>query len=135
MNGYIINLEQYTLNNDNFREVLYTAKNSQLVVMSLKPGEDIGEEVHHLDQFIRCEAGIGKAFLNGVSHDISDGFAIVVPAGALHNIINTSTDTPLKLYTVYSPPNHRDGVIHLTKTEAEQDSEEHFDGKTTEDLI
>lgn len=132
MNGYIINLEQRTLDNEYFRAVLYTAKNSQLVVMSLKPGEEIGEEIHQLDQFIRCEAGSGQAILNGVSHDISDGFAIVVPAGALHNIVNTSSDTPLKLYTVYSPPNHRDGVIHTTKAEAEKDEEEHFDGKTSE---
>lgn len=132
MNGYIVNLEQRTLENENFREVLYTAKNSQLVLMSLKPGEDIGEEVHHLDQFIRCEAGTGQAVLNGVTHEISDGFAIVVPAGALHNIINTASDTPLKLYTVYSPPNHRDGVIHATKAEAVADEEEHFDGQTSE---
>lgn len=132
MNGYIINLEQRTLDNEYFRAVLYTAKNSQLVVMSLKPGEEIGEEIHQLDQFIRCEAGSGQAILNGVSHDISDGFAIVVPAGALHNIVNTSPDMPLKLYTVYSPPNHRDGVIHTTKAEAEKDEEEHFDGTTSE---
>lgn len=132
MNGYILNLEQTTLENENFRQVLYTAQHSQLVVMSLKPGEEIGEEVHHLDQFIRCEAGTGKAVLNGVSHDISDGFAIVVPAGALHNIINTSSDEPLKLYTVYSPANHRDGVIHVTKAEAESDEDEHFDGRTSE---
>lgn len=132
MNGYIVNLEKRTLENENFREVLYTAKNSQLVLMSLKPGEDIGEEVHHLDQFIRCEAGTGQAVLNGVTHELSDGFAIVVPAGALHNIINTASDTPLKLYTVYSPPNHRDGVIHVTKAEALADEDEHFDGQTSE---
>ncbi len=131
MKGYVVNIEKITLQNENFRKVLYTAKNSQLVVMSLKPGEDIGEEIHKLDQFIRCEAGQGEAILNGITHKISDGFSIIVPAGAKHNIINTSLDKPLKLYTLYSPPNHRDGVIHKTKAEAE-DNEEHFDGKTTE---
>jgi len=134
MKGYIINLEERTINNEFFREVLYTAKNSQLVVMSLKPGEEIGEEVHHLDQFIRCEAGTGQAILDGVTHDISDGFAIIVPSGATHNIINTGTEESLKLYTVYSPANHRDGIVHHTKTEADEDTEEHFDGKTTEDF-
>src|SRR3990167_5959801 len=131
MKGYIVNIEKLSLENENFRKVLYTAKNSQLVLMSLKPGEEIGEEVHQLDQFIRCEAGVGKAILNGVEHEISDGFAVVVPAGASHNIINTSTDKSLKLYTLYSPPNHKDGVIQKTKEEAEA-NEEHFDGKTTE---
>ena len=103
MKGYIANIGEETLKNTNFRKVLYTAKNSRLVVMSINPVEEIGEEVHHLDQFIRCEAGEGKAILNGVEYGISDGFAIVVPAGVLHNIINTSSDKPLKLYTVYSP--------------------------------
>ena len=131
MKGYIANIGEETLKNTNFRKVLYTAKNSQLVVMSINPVEEIGEEVHHLDQFIRCEAGEGKAILNGVEYGISDGFAIVVPAGALHNIINTSSDKPLKLYTVYSPPNHRDGVVHATKADAEADTEE-FDGETSE---
>ena len=131
MKGYVANIEEISLKNKNFRKVLYTAKNSQLVAMSLKPGEDIGKEVHQLDQFIRCESGQGKAILDGVEHDISDGFAVVVPAGAKHNIINTSEDKSLKLYTLYSPPNHRDGVIHKTKAEAEA-NEEHFDGKTTE---
>lgn len=131
MKGYAANIEKLTLENENFREVLYTAKNSQLVLMSLKPGEDIGEEIHQLDQFFRCESGQGKAILDGIEHVISDGFVVVVPAGAKHNIINTSTDKPLKLYTLYSPPNHRDGVIHKTKAEAEAD-EEYFDGKTTE---
>ena len=130
MKGYVANIEKLSLENEYFRKVLYTAKNSQLVVMSLKPGEDIGEEVHDLDQFIRCEAGIGKAILNGVEQEIGDGSAVVVPAGAKHNIINTSTDRPLKLYTLYSPPNHKDGIIHKTRAEAESD-EEHFDGKTS----
>ena len=131
MKGYVINIENVSLENKNFRKVLYTAKNSQLVVMSLKPREDIGEEVHQLDQFIRCEAGQGKAILDDMLHEISDGFVVVIPAGTKHNIINTSTDKFLKLYTLYSPPNHRDGVVHPTKAEAIAD-EEHFDGATTE---
>lgn len=130
MKGYIVNIEKESLANEDFRRVLYTAKNSQLVVMSLQAGEEIGSEVHHLDQFIRCEAGEGKATLDGVEHDIRDGFAVVVPSGAMHNIVNTGT-APMKLYTVYSPPNHRDGVLHKTKADAEGDEEE-FDGKTTE---
>lgn len=131
MKGYVANIEEATLENDNFRKVLYTAKHSQLVVMHLNPGEDIGEEVHELDQFIRLEAGTGKAVLDGVEHDIADDFAIVIPQGTRHNIINTSTDEPMKLYTVYSPPEHQDGVVRKTKTEALA-QEEHFDGKTTE---
>lgn len=130
MKGFIGNIEKLSLENENFREVLYTAKNSQLVLMSIAVGEDIGAEVHNLDQFIRCESGSGKAVLDGLEHQISDGFVVVVPAGANHNIINTG-DKPLKLYTLYAPPNHRDGVIHKNKTNAEGD-EEHFDGKTTE---
>jgi len=133
MNGYTINLEQATLANNDFRRVLYTTKNSQLVLMNIKPKEDIGEEVHHLDQFIRIEQGQGKAILDGVEHDISDGFAVVVPAGTRHNFINTSQDKDLKLYTVYSPPEHQDGVVRATKAEA-MSSEEHFDGHTTEQL-
>lgn len=131
MNGYVENIEKLSLENEYFRQVLYTAKNSQLVVMSLKPGEDIGEEIHQLDQFIRCESGLGKAILDGVEHDLADGFVVIVPAGTKHNIINVSKDKPMKLYTLYSPPNHRDGVIHKTKEQATAD-EEHFDGKTSE---
>ena len=131
MNGYVTNIEKDTLENKNFRKVLYTAKNSQLVLMSLKPGEEIGMEVHTLDQFLRIEKGIGKAILDGVEHEISDGSAIVVPAGTNHNFINTSADEEMKLYTVYSPPEHLDGVVRATKAEAEN-NEEHFDGKTTE---
>jgi len=131
MKGYVTNIEKLTLANENFREVLYTAKHSQLVVMSLLPGEDIGMEVHQLDQFIRCEAGEGKAILDDVEHIISDGFVVVVPAGTKHNIINTAADKPLKLYTLYSPPNHRADVVHQTKAQAEADTE-HFDGKTSE---
>lgn len=131
MNGYVINIEKAAEDNNNFRKVLYTAPNSQLVVMSLKPKEDIGEEVHNLDQFIRIEKGLGKAILNGVEHPIGDGSAVVIPAGTKHNIINTSEDGEMKIYTIYSPANHRDGVTHTTKEEAEKD-DEHFDGKITE---
>jgi mannose-6-phosphate isomerase-like protein (cupin superfamily) len=131
MHGFVANLEEATLANSDFRRVLYTAKNSQLVLMSLRPLEDIGEETHHLDQFIRIEQGDGKAILDGVEHNISDGFAIVVPAGTKHNFINTSSDKEMKLYTVYSPAEHQDKVVRHTKEEAEK-KEEHFDGKTTE---
>ncbi|MFA6424437.1 MAG: cupin domain-containing protein [Candidatus Magasanikbacteria bacterium] len=131
MQGFVINLEQATLANEDFRRVLYTAKNSQLVLMSLRPLEDIGEEVHHLDQFIRIEQGEGKAILDGVEHILADGSAVVVPAGARHNFVNTSADKEMKLYTVYSPPEHMDKVVRHTKAEAEA-SEEHFDGVTTE---
>ncbi len=131
MKGYVDNIEDITEDNQNFRKVLYTAKNSQLVVMSLNPGEDIGSEVHEeLDQFIRIEEGEGKAVLNGEEHKIEEGSAVVIPGGTEHNIINTS-DEKMKLYTVYSPPEHRDGVLHKTKEEAETD-DEHFDGNTTE---
>lgn len=130
MNGYVINIEKASVENDNFRKVLYTAKNSQLVVMSLRPGEEIGSETHQLDQFIRIESASGKTILNGVEHDIAGGFAVVVPAGVEHNIINTSQEI-MKLYTVYAPPNHKDGTIHVTKAQAEE-AEEHFDGQTTE---
>jgi mannose-6-phosphate isomerase-like protein (cupin superfamily) len=131
MKGYITNIKEVSIENTFFRRVLYTAKNCQLVVMSLNPGEDIGAEVHQLDQCIICEQGEGKAVLDGIEHALNDGFAIVVPAGAKHNIINTSSDRPMKLYTVYAPPNHRDGIVHKTKIDAEKDSE-HFDGKTSE---
>jgi mannose-6-phosphate isomerase-like protein (cupin superfamily) len=131
MKGYVANIEEVTLKNANFRTVLYTAKNSQLVVMSLKPGEDIGEEVHDLDQFIRIEQGKGKAVLDGVEHRIEDDYAIVIPAGARHNIINTSDVADMKLYSIYSPPEHRNDVMHKTKANAIADNE-HFDGKTTE---
>lgn len=131
MKGYIINIEEATIENNYFRKVLYTAKNMQLVLMNLKPGEDIGEEIHQLDQFIRIESGEGRAILNGIVHIVSDGFSIIVPAGTKHNLINTSTNKPLKIYTLYAPPNHLDGTIHKTKVEAEKD-EEHFEGTTTE---
>ena len=131
MKGYVIDLEKSTLENEDYRRVLYTAKNCQLVLMSLKPGEEIGMEVHTLDQFLRFEKGTGKAILDGVEHDISDGFAVIVPAGTQHNFINTSADEVMKLYTVYAPPEHQDQVVRHTKEEAEA-SEEHFDGVTTE---
>ncbi len=131
MNGYVTNIEQQTLENEYFRQVLYTAKNCQLVLMSLPPGEDIGEEVHQLDQFIRCESGTGKTILDGVEHEYTDGSVVLIPAGTRHNIINTSADKPMKLYTLYAPPNHKDGTVHKTKADAEKD-EEHFDGVTTE---
>ena len=130
MKGFIKNIEDISVKNEDFRHVLYTARNCQLVVMSLKPKEEIGMEVHHLDQFFRVEEGSGDAILDGVTTPISAGFAVIVPAGTNHNIINTGS-VPLKLYTIYAPPNHRDGVIHHTRAEAELD-EEQFDGKTTE---
>jgi len=130
MKGFVQDIERLATQNEDFRRVLYTARNCQLVVMSLKPKEEIGVEVHHLDQFFRVEDGTGDAVLDGVRTPIRAGFAIVVPAGANHNIVNTGS-VPLKLYTVYSPPNHRDGVVHHTRKEAEADNE-HFDGKTTE---
>lgn len=131
MKGYIIDIEKAIEENENFRKTLYTAKNSQLVAMSLRPNEEIGEEVHNLDQFIRIEEGKCKIILNDVESSAEDGFAVVIPAGVKHNVINISPDKPLKLYTIYSPPNHRDGVIHKTKAEAMTD-DEHFDEKTTE---
>ncbi len=133
MHGYITNIEKDTLENENFRRVLYTAKHSQLVLMSIAPGQDIGEEVHHLDQFLRIEAGTGKAVLDGKETPIEDGSAIVVPAGTRHNFVNTSETEPLKLYTVYSPPEHKDKTVHVTKEDALRDEEnDHFDGQTTE---
>jgi mannose-6-phosphate isomerase-like protein (cupin superfamily) len=130
MKGYVQDIESLATRNVEFRRVLYTAKNSQLVLMALKPKEEIGAEVHKLDQFFRVEEGSGDAMLDGVRTAIRAGFAVLVPAGTNHNIINTGT-VPMKLYTVYSPPNHRVGVVHHTRAEAEADNE-HFDGKTTE---
>ena len=132
MHGYITNLDQVTKENTDFRRVLYTAKHSQLVLMSLKPREEIGEEVHTLDQFIRIEQGEGKVILDGVEQPVKDDDGIVIPAGARHNIINTSGGSDLKLYTIYSPPEHRDGVVHRTKADALKDKTDEFDGKTTE---
>ena len=130
MLGYAQDIEAEAIKNKEFRLVLYTAKYSQLVLISLKPREQIGSETHKLDQFFRVEAGVGEAVLDGVKTPITAGFAVLVPAGTEHNIVNTGKDD-LKLYTIYSPPNHRDGVRHHTKAEAKADRE-HFDGKTTE---
>ena len=132
MKGYVVNIEKETLENANFRKVLYTTKNSQLVLMSLAPGEEIGEEIHRLDQFIRVDKGSGKTILNGVEYPISDGWAVIVPQGTKHNVVNTGTE-PMKIYTVYSPPNHIDGTVHVTKADAVADEEhDHFDGVTSE---
>jgi mannose-6-phosphate isomerase-like protein (cupin superfamily) len=130
MKGFIQNIERLAESNDQFRRVLYTAKHSQLVLMSLKPKEEIGAEVHEVDQFFRVEEGSGEAVLDGVRTAIKAGFAVLVPAGAHHNIINTGT-VALKLYTLYAPPNHRDKTVHPTREAAEKDDEA-FDGKTTE---
>lgn len=132
MKGFCDNIEKSTLENDNFRKVLYTGKHSQLVLMSLKPSEDIGMETHEEnDQFFRFESGTGKVVIDGNEYEVSDGSAVVVPMGAEHNVINSLDSEPLKLYTIYSPAHHQDGVIRATKEEAEADSPE-FDGKTTE---
>jgi mannose-6-phosphate isomerase-like protein (cupin superfamily) len=130
MKGFVQDIEKRALGNDAFRRVLYTAKHCQLVVMALRPGEEIGAEIHRLDQFFRVEEGKGDAILDGVRTAIQAGFAVLVPAGTNHNIINTGS-VPLKLYTLYAPPNHRDGVVHQTRAAAEADNE-HFAGKTTE---
>ena len=126
MVGYIIDIEAKTIENPHFREILFTAPHSQLVVMTLQPGEDIGQETHDdIDQFIRVEAGQGKAVLDGQEHPLQDGSAVVIPAGTEHNVINTSLSEPLKLYTIYSPPEHPDGTIHKNKKEAEEYEREH----------
>jgi len=132
MKGFNTNIEKDTLENNNFRKVLYTSKYSQLVVMSLRPKEEIGMEVHPKnDQFFRFEKGKGKCIINGNEYEVQDGSAIIVPAGSEHNVINTSETEDLKLYTIYSPPHHKDGIVRLTKKEAEENEAE-FDGKTTE---
>jgi mannose-6-phosphate isomerase-like protein (cupin superfamily) len=129
MKGFVDDIEDLTEDNDDFRRVLYTGKHLQLVLMALAPGEEIGEEVHDDgDQFFRVEEGEGTVMIDGVEHAIEDDDAIVVPAGARHNVSNTGSG-PLKFYTVYGPPEHRDGTVHATKAGAR---EEHFDGKTTE---
>ena len=130
MKGFVQDIEGLATRNDAFRRVLYTAKSCQLVLMALKPQEEIGAEVHTLDQFFRVEAGSGEAVLDGVRTPIRAGFAVLVPAGAKHNIVNTGSEA-LKLYTLYAPPNHRDGVVHASRAQAEADSE-HFDGRTSE---
>jgi mannose-6-phosphate isomerase-like protein (cupin superfamily) len=128
MAGYSINIEEKSIENPNFREVLFTAPNLQLVVMTLQPGEEIGMETHeHGDQFFRVEAGEGQAILDGKIHQLSDGMIVIIPEGTEHNIINTSTDKVLNMYTIYTPPEHRDGVVHKTKAEADGD-DEHYEG-------
>lgn len=128
--GFIKNIEGLSFDNKNFRKVLYTTKNLQLVVMSLNPNEDIGEEIHNVDQFFRIESGNGEAIINNKSHIIKDGSVVIVPAGTKHNIINSGSSS-MKLYTIYSPPHHKDGTIHRNKKDSEKDKE-HFDGKFTE---
>ena len=130
MKGFVQDIEKLTVANSEFRQVLYTAQHCQLVLMALRPKEEIGAEIHKLDQFFRVEVGSGVAVIDGVRTEIRAGFAVVVPAGAKHNIVNTGND-PMKLYTLYAPPNHRDGVVHHTRADADADNE-HFDGKTTE---
>jgi mannose-6-phosphate isomerase-like protein (cupin superfamily) len=126
MSGYSINIEEKTLAGDNFREVLYTTPRSQLVIMTLQPGEEIGLEKHEgHDQFIRVEAGQGLAILDGEKHALEDGVAVVIPAGTEHNVINTSTSEPMRLYTLYTPPEHPDGIVHRNKAEADEYERQH----------
>ena len=132
MKGFKSNIEKDTLSNNNFRRVLYTGSKSQLVLMSLRPGEEIGEEVHEtVDQFFRFEKGDGIVVIDKIKQKVGNGDAVIVPAGARHNVINTSKTLDLKLYTIYSPPEHQDGTVRKTKAEAIAKPEE-FDGKTTE---
>jgi mannose-6-phosphate isomerase-like protein (cupin superfamily) len=127
MKGFVSNIENDTLENNNFRKVLYTGTYGQVVVMSLLPNEDIGMEVHEdTDQFFRIDSGEGKVIIDGEESIISDGFAVIVPAGAEHNVVNTSSTEPLKLYTIYMPPHHKDGTVHHSKAEAEADEEDHL---------
>jgi mannose-6-phosphate isomerase-like protein (cupin superfamily) len=132
MKGFKSDIEKDTRENENFRKVLYTGKHLQLVLMSLKAGEEIGEETHHEnDQFFRFEGGSGKCVIDGNQYKVTDGDVIIIPAGAKHNIINTGEKTELKMYTIYAPPHHKDGIVRATKKEAEENEEE-FDGKTSE---
>lgn len=132
MKGFVANIEQETLNNSNFRRVLYTGKHTQLVLMSIVPSGEIGLETHvENDQFFRFEAGKGKVLIDGNEYEVGDGSAIIVPAGAEHSVINTSSTEDLKLYTLYSPPHHKDGIVRATREEAEANDQE-FDGVTTE---
>ena len=134
MKGFKINIENVTGENNNFRKVLYTSGHSQLVLMSLKPNEEIGEETHHEnDQFFRIESGRGKCIIDRNEYELKNGDAIVIPAGAKHNIINTDKKDALKMYTIYSPAHHKDGIVRSTKADAEAHAEE-FDGVTTEGI-
>lgn len=129
MSGYSIDIETKSIENDNYREILFTAPNLQLVIMSLKPGEEIGMETHdHGDQFFRVEAGEGEAILDGKKHKLTDGSIVIIPEKVEHNIINTSADKDLKVYTIYTPPEHKDGVVHKTKAEADADEDDHYEG-------
>jgi mannose-6-phosphate isomerase-like protein (cupin superfamily) len=126
MSGYSINIEEKTLAGNNFREVLYTTQRSQLVIMTLQAGEEIGTEHHEgHDQFIRVEAGTGVAILDGEEHQLEDGVAVVIPAGTEHNVINTSQTEALRLYTLYTPPEHPDGIVHASKAEADEKQHGH----------
>jgi len=132
MKGFHTNIERDTLENTDFRRVLYTAKHLQLVLMSLQPKEEIGLETHpENDQFLRFEGGRGAVFIGGHQYEVADGDAVIVPAGTQHNVVNLSETEGLKIYTIYSPPHHRDGTVHGSKKQAETDDEE-FDGTTTE---
>jgi mannose-6-phosphate isomerase-like protein (cupin superfamily) len=131
MKGFVENIERLTEDNDTFRKVLYTGKNLQLVLMTMQSGEEIGEEIHgDRDQFFRIEAGQGEIWIDGVANEVKADDGVIVPAGAKHNVVNTGS-VPLKLYTIYGPPEHREGTVHVTKADADADHE-HFDGKTTE---
>jgi mannose-6-phosphate isomerase-like protein (cupin superfamily) len=133
MKGYVENIEEATTSNEDFRRVLYTGKNLQLVLMTLQPGEEIGEEVHDdRDQFFRIEQGRGTVYIDGAANEVEDDFAVIVPAGARHNVV-ASGDEPLKLYTLYGPPEHKDGTVHRDKAQADRDHEnDHWTGETTE---
>ncbi len=132
MKGFYTDIERAALENNDFRRVLYTGKHSQLVLMSLAPGEEIGLEVHkENDQFFRIETGTGKVIINESTYEVHEGDVIIVPAGAQHNVINESAADKLKLYTLYSPPHHKDGIVRATKQDA-NDKPEEFDGVTTE---
>ncbi|MGS1015749.1 cupin domain-containing protein [Allosphingosinicella humi] len=133
MKGYVDNIEKVTVANEDFRRVLYTGEHIQLVLMTLQPGEEIGEEVHDdRDQFFRIEEGTGEIRIDGKANPVEDDFAVIVPAGARHNVVNTGS-APLRLYTLYGPPEHRDGVVHRDKAQAMRDhDDDHWDGKTSE---
>ena len=132
MKGFKSNIEKDTLDNNNFRKVLYTAEHCQLVLMTLKPKEEIGEETHtENDQFFRFEGGEGKCIIDGNEYSVGDGDAIIIPSGSKHNVINVSETEPLQMYTIYSPPHHKDGIVRATKQEAEANQAD-FDGVTTE---
>jgi len=128
MHGYVINIEKETVQNEDYRRVLYTTKHSQLVVMAIQPGDEIGEETHNLDQFIRFEKGIGRVVIDGVGYEVEDDFAVVIPAGACHNVVNTGADV-MKLYSLYMPPEHKHGIVHKLKSD---ETHEHFDGVVSE---